>query len=88
MLTSGYHPIYPLVVLGLCLRFDSRRWRDGAFCGFLFLAMLLGYFGVYVITANDLRWHLGTSLDRLLVQVWPLLVLAGFSVLGERAAGA
>jgi hypothetical protein len=78
MITAGYHPLYPLVALALCLRFDSRRWRDAAFCGALFLAMLVGYLGVYVITVNDLRWHLATSLDRLLVQLWPLLVLAGF----------
>jgi uncharacterized membrane protein len=89
MITAGYHPIFPLVVLALCLRFDAHRWRDAAFCGTLFFAMLVGYFTVYIITVNDLRWHLATSLDRLLVQVWPLLVLAGFSGLRtlERSEG-
>jgi hypothetical protein len=83
LITAGYHPIYPLVILALCFRFDARRWRDAAFCGTLFFAMLLGYFAVYAITVNDLRWHLATSLDRLLVQVWPLLVLAGFGAFRE-----
>jgi hypothetical protein len=36
--------------------------------------MLAGYFAVYVITPNDLSWHLATSLDRLFVQIWPLSV--------------
>jgi hypothetical protein len=45
--------------------------------------MLAGYFGIYAITANDLNWQLQTSLGRLLVQVWPLALLAGFVILRE-----
>jgi hypothetical protein len=47
------------------------------------LALLAGYFGIYAITANDLTWQLQTSLARLLVQVWPLVLLAGFVTLRE-----
>lgn len=47
------------------------------------LGLLAGYFGIYAITGNDLTWQLQTSLSRLLVQVWPLVLLAGFVTLRE-----
>lgn len=37
--------------------------------------MLAGYYGVYVLTPQDLAWHLNTSLVRLLLQLWPLAIL-------------
>ena len=40
--------------------------------------MLIGYFFVYVITPNDLTWHINTSLQRLLVHLWPSLVFIFF----------
>ena len=49
--------------------------------GVVLAALLLGYVGVYVITSNDLKWQLQTSLNRLLVQVWPLLLLTVFAAL-------
>jgi len=36
--------------------------------------MLTGYFFVYVVTPNDLDWHLDTSFQRLLLHLWPTLV--------------
>jgi hypothetical protein len=36
--------------------------------------MLAGYFTVYIITPNPLQEHLATSLDRLLIQLWPASV--------------
>ena len=39
------------------------------------LLMLTGYLGVYLTTPRDLDWHLGSSLDRLLIQLWPLALL-------------
>ncbi len=50
--------------------------------------MLLSFFGVYLVTANDLTWILQTSLSRILVQVWPALVLAGFLSLRAPEAAA
>ncbi len=40
------------------------------------LWMLAGYAAVYLLTPRDLAWHLGSSLDRLLQQLWPLSLLA------------
>jgi hypothetical protein len=40
--------------------------------------MLASYYLVYVATPFDIDWHVSTSIDRLLVQVWPALVLTAF----------
>jgi hypothetical protein len=37
--------------------------------------MLVSYYLVYVTTPFDMTWHVSTSVDRLLVQLWPSLVL-------------
>lgn len=79
--TGWYHPVLPLVAAAVVLRFDHARLREGAFAGAIALALLVGYFGVYVITPNALEWQLQSSLGRLLVQVWPLLLLAAFACL-------
>ena len=61
----------------------NQHGSGGGSAGYTFLGLILGavlagYAGVYLVTANDLTWQLQTSLRRLLVQVWPVLVLAGF----------
>jgi hypothetical protein len=38
-------------------------------------AMLVGYYGVYLLSPHDLAWHLNTSLVRLLLQMWPAVIL-------------
>jgi len=40
------------------------------------LLVQLGYFGIYLLTPQDLAWHLGHSLDRLLIQLWPSTILS------------
>jgi len=78
MASGWYHPVLPLAILAIGLRFDRRRQRDVAFCGAVCGVLLAVYFGVYIASGNDLNWLLSTSLDRLLVQVWPLAVLTMF----------
>jgi hypothetical protein len=78
-----YHPILPLGALAATLRLDAARRRDAAMAGVVALGLLVGYFGIYAITGNDLTWQLQTSLGRLLVHVWPLVLLAGFVALHE-----
>lgn len=46
--------------------------------------MLAGYFCVYVITPHDLDWHIRTSLDRLIFQLWPAIVMLVFLCLTPR----
>jgi hypothetical protein len=40
--------------------------------------MLIGDFAVYILFPNDIEWQLLTSLDRILLQLWPAGVLAFF----------
>ncbi|MDA1183470.1 MAG: hypothetical protein O2930_02350 [Acidobacteria bacterium] len=40
--------------------------------------MFAGYYGIYLLTSMEIEWLVMTTVDRLLVQVWPALVLAAF----------
>lgn len=42
--------------------------------------MIICYFFVYITSQQDLAWHLESSLSRLLLQVWPLAILAYFAI--------
>jgi hypothetical protein len=49
----------------------SAVWISSAAIG----GMFLSYLGVYVITPLDLGWHLATSFERVLLQIWPCFIL-------------
>jgi hypothetical protein len=49
--------------------------------------MLLGYYSAWLVTSMDLEWLVRTTQERLVMQVWPALVLAALSV-GEPAIAA
>lgn len=38
----------------------------------------LGFYGAYLVTPHDINWHLDHSIDRLFVQMWPIVVLTLF----------
>jgi hypothetical protein len=76
-----YHPILPVIVLAVVLKFKPHWRRDLLPAGTIAGAMLAGYFLVYIVTPENLDWHLATSLNRLSVQVWPLVLIAAFAVL-------
>ncbi len=40
--------------------------------------MMAGYYFIYLTTAHPLDWHLGTSLRRVLLQLWPLFIFSFF----------
>ena len=42
--------------------------------------MFAGYYGIYLLTSMDIEWLVMTTFDRLLVQIWPALVLAAFLI--------
>lgn len=73
-----YHPLLPVAILLIALRTHRRGLRDALFSAGVGLAVLLGYFGIYVVTPNDLQWQLQTSLTRLFIQVWPIGLIAAF----------
>lgn len=59
----------------------------------MLLLMLAGYYAVYLLSPQDLAWHLDSSLVRLLMQLWPLALLGWCLTLpwdeatAERTAG-
>lgn len=63
-----------LVVVGVMM-----GWRIsvvGTMIALVFIVALTGsYYLAYLTTPHDLDWHLGTSIHRLALQVWPLVVL-------------
>ena len=73
-------PMIPLFAF-IALRGAGRRvFRSyGGFAGLLILGIVLaGYYAVYLITPIPLQVHLDSSLNRLLIHLWPsfLLVLS------------
>jgi hypothetical protein len=76
-----YHPIYPAVVAAAILRFERAQRRMTLFATLIAAAMLVGYFAVYVVTPDEIAWLVGTTVNRLVVQVWPLLLLTLFVAL-------
>jgi len=70
-----------LAVVAASLRFDQERRRDAVLAVSVGGVMLAAYFSFYIVTPYDLAWHLATSLNRLIVQLWPLLLLAVFAAL-------
>jgi hypothetical protein len=73
-------PIFILAFYFLCLGITANRTHRSESRSLLWVLgiMLLGYFFTYVATPQDLAWHLGTSLCRLLLQLWPSTVFAFF----------
>jgi hypothetical protein len=81
--------ILPLLVFAALKGFDKRvfsnfGWRVGAMSlGIVFS----GYLIVYVITPYPLDFHLASSLDRLLLHLWPsVLLLGGWAMAGRADA--
>lgn len=84
------HPAIALAALaaGLGFALDTKlrpAWSAGL------AAVLLGlasYFTAYLLTPFDLEWHVSTSVERLIVQLWPSAILLAVAVLrppGEAA---
>ncbi len=71
----------PLLIYG----FFAGRARDRGIEAYsALLAMggiVLGHCTVYLMSPYDLQWHIGTSLNRLLLQLWPSAVFITFLVL-------
>jgi len=68
----GFLIVLPVVALLLGRSRLGPLRRTGYRTAWLVLAfMLAGYYCIYLVTPYDLTWHLQTSLNRLLVQLWP-----------------
>lgn len=77
--TPWTHPVLLVAVLAVAAGAAGREeLRRRAWLALPVVALLAADFGVYLVTTADLTWHLGTSNIRLLVQVWPALLLVAF----------
>ena len=73
----------PVIVLGVyafLMGRSSEARTSTAPLTALLTVLLMGaaYFTVYMITPNDLNWQVQTSLDRVLMQIWPSIVVTLF----------
>jgi dolichyl-phosphate-mannose-protein mannosyltransferase len=84
--------VVPITILFVAISFlgfssGFRRHNTAFRCSVLTLALTFcGYFAVYVITPNDLYWHLRFSLNRLFLQVWPAAIFLFFLSLNRQSS--
>jgi hypothetical protein len=72
--------VLPAVALFVAMRGLATPMDPGVRAGLAIIALvILAYGGVYVVTPHDLGWHMGTSLDRVLLHVFPTLVWCGMT---------
>jgi hypothetical protein len=73
-------PLMGITAIWMAVQGGSAARATAAVAGL----MLGSFYLVYVLTPFDITWHVSTSIDRLLVQVWPLLVLTAFGWSAKR----
>jgi hypothetical protein len=71
------------LAVALTLQPDWAAARRALFALLVAAGMLAAYGVVYVITPADMRWQIATSFDRLVTQLWPAVVWAGFQLTGN-----
>lgn len=62
-----------LFIFGACDL--NRRNHKKKSSVLILVSMLAVYYCFYIFSPRGLKWHLDTSLSRLLIQLWPLIVL-------------
>jgi hypothetical protein len=86
LLTFGNVLVPPVILFAVWLalvRFRSKVTGAALLPLAAVIVQLAGYFAIYVTTPQDLDWQLNTSLPRLLLHVWPLLVTGIFLISGD-----
>jgi len=83
-----YSLIYstPIAIFSVYALFLGGQWKQIKRPGvltlfFVLIFMFCGYFLIYITTPHDLHWHLGTSLSRLFLQLWPSCIMFVFMVI-------
>ena len=76
------NPIYLLIMYPICVgvRLEVKNRLPTATAIVAISLVSSGYFFVYVTTPHDLNWHLESSLNRLLLQLWPTFVFIYFMI--------
>ncbi len=70
--------VVPLGLVAVTLVAVTRTGRSARAILAIVGLMLAGYYGIYLLTQLDVEWLVSTTFDRLMVQIWPSLVLAAF----------
>jgi hypothetical protein len=84
--TPWAHPVLLVAILAAALGLAPRtRVRQQMWLAIPVVGLLAADFLIYLITAADLTWQLSTSNLRLIVQVWPALLLLAFLVIAPPA---
>ena len=82
---AGFPASHPLLAFGLLavfLRFRPKvELRALRIVALPAVGMLFAYFAALLATRDDLRWQLDTASPRLLMQIWPGLILLGMLAL-------
>ena len=65
-----------------CLEWECQKGGRGSckYCSVVGSVHDGWIFLFYILSPFDLKWHLDTSLNRLLLQVWPLAIFAYFAI--------
>jgi hypothetical protein len=74
------HPLILLAILAVIVRWQlEERYKLPALIATTALILVfLSYCAVYLITPASVAWHVQTSFDRLILQVWPSALLVFF----------
>ena len=76
LFTTVWHKFWLILVLlvpCILLRAGRRRFfRSFSLC--VLLLCLAAYFFIYITTPNDLHWHLASSADRIIHQLYPAVI--------------
>ncbi|MBE7543126.1 MAG: hypothetical protein M9913_21685 [Bryobacteraceae bacterium] len=76
------HPLLLLALLAFVLRpGNPERRRLALLAALPALTLLVASATVLVLTTANLQWHIGTTVNRLLAQVWPTFVFAALLAL-------
>jgi len=78
---SFFPAVLPLLIVALRRRRRAAGWSGAGAVGLALAFSWAAILVTYLLTPYDTRWHLASSLDRLVTQSWPSLVLATFLAL-------
>lgn len=73
-------PILAIYLLCLGIKIEKEDKPSTTILLITMSFMLAGYFFAYVTSPYDLNWHLGTSLNRLFLQLWPSIIFSYFLI--------
>ncbi len=85
---SAFQPIFIFILFVILIGFQKTKWEFPNLSKHFLIPFLMvsftGFFMIYIITPHDLKWHLNTSLSRILMQIYPVFLLLFFENLPNR----